>query len=74
MIKFEYKITKHAADEFNHLVYFCTEKGECDYAQLPADQMDVLGDILNEKGSQGWELVQLFFGKDGVVTFWKRPL
>ena len=73
MIKFEYEVTKHAADEFNHLVYFCTETGECDYAQLPADQMEVLKDILNEKGSQGWELIQLIFGKDGVVAFWKRP-
>ena len=74
MNKFEYEITKHPADEFNHLVYFCTDKGECDYAQIPTDQMDVLSGMLNERGSRGWELIQVFFGKDGIVAFWKRSI
>jgi len=28
--------------------------------------------ILNGRGSEGWELIQIFFGEDGVVAFWKR--
>jgi hypothetical protein len=72
MTQFEYEITKHPADEFTHLVYFCTNEGECNVEQLPLDQTQVLEKILNERGAQGWELVQVFFGKDGVVAFWKR--
>jgi len=29
---------------------------------------------MNERGLQGWELTQLVFGKDRVMTFWKRRL
>jgi hypothetical protein len=72
MKKFEYHITTHPAHEFNQLVYFCSEHGECKYDELPPDQIERLGNILNEKGSQGWELVQLSFGKGGVIGFWKR--
>ena len=74
MNRFEYEITKHPADEFTNLVYFCTEKGECNFDQLPADQMKLLGDRLNERGSQGWELVQIFFREEGVLAFWKRTV
>jgi hypothetical protein len=74
MQRFKYEITKHPADEFIHLVYFCTDEGECDFDQLPSNQTEVLKKILNERGTQGWELVQVFFGKDGVVAFWKRAI
>lgn len=74
MKKFEYEITKHPADEFTHLVYFCTKEGECDFDQLPSNQTEVLEKILNERGVLSWELVQVFFGKDGVVAFWKRAI
>jgi hypothetical protein len=74
MNKFEYKITKHPAQEFTQLVYFCTEEGQCNYEQLPFDQLNAVESLLNEKGSQGWELVQVLFGKDGVVVFWKRSI
>ena len=74
MQRFQYEITKHPADQFIHLVYFCTDEGECDFDQLPSNQTEVLKKILNERGTQGWELVQVFFGKDGVVAFWKRAI
>ncbi len=74
MKKFEYEITKHPADEFTHLVYFCSNEGECDFDQLPSNQTEVLEKILNERGVLSWELVQVFFGKDGVVAFWKRAI
>jgi hypothetical protein len=72
MANYEYEITRHPADEFYHLTYFCTESGECSLEEIPDRQVTILRDILNEKGSDGWELVQLFFGKDGVVALWKR--
>jgi hypothetical protein len=74
MGQFEYEITKHPADEFTHLVYFCTNEGECNVDQLPLNQTEVLEKILNERGARSWELVQIFFGKDGVVAFWKRAI
>jgi hypothetical protein len=72
MKKFEYEITRHPSGEFQKLAYFCTAAGECRIDQLPTDQTEILRNILDEKGLQGWELVQLSFGKDGVVAFWKR--
>jgi hypothetical protein len=74
MKKFEYEITKYPADDFTQLVYFCTNEGECDFDQLPSNQTEVLENILNERGVLSWELVQVFFGKDGVVAFWKRAI
>jgi len=74
MKKFEYEITKYPADEFTQLVYFCTNEGECDFDQLPSNQTEVLENILNERGILSWELVQVFFGKDGIVAFWKRAI
>jgi len=74
MTRFEYDITKYSADEFTRLVYFCTEQGQCNLNQLPSDQMRSLGARLNGRGSERWELVQLFFGEGGVVAFWKRAL
>lgn len=74
MKKFEHEITKHPSSELQKLGWFCTVGGECGIDQLPTDQTGILRDILNHKGSLGWELFQLSFGKDGVVAFWKREI
>jgi hypothetical protein len=31
-----------------------------------------LTDILNNRGREGWELVQISFGRDGLMAYWKR--
>ena len=74
MNRFEYDITKYSADEFTHLVYFCTDQGECNLDEIPSDQMGSLRAILDQRGSEGWELIQIFFGEGGVVAFWKRAI
>lgn len=74
MKRFEYEITTYPADEIMDLVYFCTAEGECSFKQLPSAQAKKLVEILNREGSEGWDLVQIFFGKDGVVAFWKRAI
>lgn len=71
---FEYKITRHPAETFKQVIYFCTESGECTLDEVPGDQTDMLTDILNEQGEHGWELVQVSFGKEGVMAFWKRKI
>ena len=74
MKKFEYRVTKHPAEDFKQIGFFCTDEGDCSLDQLPGNQLDVLGKILNENGALGWELVQLNFGTDGVIAFWKKEI
>jgi hypothetical protein len=74
MIRFEYEITRHPADEFSQLIYFCTDEGDCTLDDLPQDQVAILVDILNKRGDQGWELIEVFFGKDGIIALWKRAI
>ncbi len=74
MKQFEYQVSHHPGEVFKQVVYFCSEAGECSIEDVSADQMRILTDILNEKGKQGWELVQVFFGKDGVIALWKRKV
>ncbi len=74
MPKFEYEITRHSADTFNELVYYCSETGQCNLDEIPPDQTTILKGILNERGWKGWELLQIVFGKNGLVAFWKRPI
>jgi hypothetical protein len=69
---FEYNIIKIPAQAFENLAFFCSDKGDCALEDVPVDQTRLLTDILNEKGAEGWELVQLFFQEKGVVTVWKR--
>lgn len=70
--KFVYEITTYPAEAFSHLIFFCSDKGQCTIDQVPEAQIRKLEDLLNEKGAQGWELVQLSFGNDGAMAFWQR--
>jgi hypothetical protein len=72
MVLFEYKVTRHSAETFTEIVYFCSPEGACSLEAVPADQIGKIEGLLNEGGQQGWELVQTMFGKDGVLVFWKR--
>jgi hypothetical protein len=71
---FEYDITKHPADNLYDLVYFCSESGECSLTKVPTNQIKVFSEILNDRGRQGWELVQISFSRDGAMAFWKRAI
>lgn len=73
MPSFEYQITRHSAEAFKELTFYCSESGECSLGEVPEDQTAVLQNILNENGIAGWELVQVSFGRDGLLCFWKRP-
>jgi len=72
MPRFEYKITFHTTEEFSQLVYLCTDQGECSFQDLPSDQIDAFQQMINQRGSEGWELIQVLFRKDGAVVFWKK--
>ncbi|MGA1824779.1 MAG: hypothetical protein ACMUIP_08950 [bacterium] len=72
MYQYEYDITMYPASEFKKFAFFCSEKGECNLDELEVDKNYILGDLLNERGKERWELVQLVFGKDVLACFWKR--
>ncbi len=74
MTRYEYSITSHSAEDFSSIVYFCSETGECGLEEIDRGQAEKLMAILNELGSQGWELVQISYQKDGIVAIWKRPI
>ncbi|SMC20753.1 hypothetical protein SAMN02746041_01008 [Desulfacinum hydrothermale DSM 13146] len=74
MERFQYSITRHPAESFQEVAYYCTEDGTCALEDVPVDQVTVLEEILNERGRAGWELIQVVFGKNGLLAFWKRPI
>jgi len=74
MKSIEYDISLHPAAEFTQVAFYCSEEGLCNLEEVPANQVRKLTEILNERGRDGWELVQISFGKDGMMAFWKRSL
>lgn len=74
MKKFNYDITAHPVETFKQVAFFCTQEGECSLEELPSDQIKILKDLLNERGERGWELVDMAFGKDGLLAIWKTAV
>jgi hypothetical protein len=74
MTRYEYEITRHSADEFTEVIYFCAPDGKCNVEKIPLGQLEKIRGILNGRGEKGWELVQVTFGKDGIMVFWKRMI
>lgn len=72
--QFEYEVTRHPADTFREVVYFCSQDGGCSLGAIHSNQLEKIEDILNERGKKGWEMVQVSFGKDGMLVFWKRSV
>ena len=74
MKRFEYDITKHTAEDLGRIVYFCSDSGECSADDVTDQEVDALKRIFNERGGQGWELIRLTTGKEGLMAFWKRGI
>jgi len=72
MKTFEYDVSLHPAETFRQVAFFCAEDGACNLEEVPRDQIRQLADLLNDRGRKGWELVQISFGRDGLMAFWKR--
>jgi hypothetical protein len=70
--KYEYEVTTYPAEMFHQLVFYCSEHGACGINEVPSKDTQALQNVLNRRGDDGWELIQLSFGKDGVVSVWKR--
>ena len=74
MERFEYEITQHSSETFDKVIYFCSKSGQCGIDEVSKNEVRVLTDILNSRGRNGWELVQISYGKDGIMVFWKRRI
>lgn len=61
-----------AVDAEKNIVYACRPAGECEIHEVGMEQLENLSKIFNKMGTEGWELVQLFFRPMGIVSFWKR--
>ena len=82
MDKWRYRITTHtSADVLGALPgpvedvppsMFCDDEGLCTIDAGPTPFTQAIERLLDEVGEEGWELVQLFFSKSGVVAYWKR--
>jgi len=84
MMQFEYTVELLTLDEIRglretaevdrNIVYACAEDGECTIRDLGKEQLEHVEGYLNRMGKEGWEMVQIFFARTGVVTFWKRRI
>jgi hypothetical protein len=51
---------------------FCDARGVCFFDQEPDQNTAVLKSILDARGADGWELVQLDYGRDRLICIWRR--
>ena len=72
MKTYEYDTVIYPATAFQELVYFCTADGQCREEPAPTNTTAKLTEVLNGRGREGWELIQLILSAKGIVTFWKR--
>jgi len=74
MKAFKYQVSLHGNEEFSEIAYFCGPEGGCRPEAVPGSQLAKLADILNDRGRQGWEMVQVFFSRQGLAVFWKMEI
>jgi len=51
---------------------FCDDQGVCFFDGLPDPNVEVLKSILDARGADGWELVQLDYRRERLICIWKR--
>ncbi len=74
MKEFEYEISIHHLQRGNRMRIFCSETGDCSVGDVTDSDSGAVVAALNERGRDGWELVQILFGGDGFMCVWKRKL
>jgi hypothetical protein len=74
MKEFVYEISFHPLQVESKMRIFCSAEGDCSVEDVPdSDSMAVIR-VLNERGRDGWELIEILFGRDGYICFWKREM
>jgi len=64
----------YAGSESASPVILCDTQGECVFDDAPDPLRETIVALLNERGSDGWELVQIIFRDQELVAFWKKEL
>ncbi|MDH7500242.1 MAG: hypothetical protein QHH30_07630 [candidate division NC10 bacterium] len=72
MKRWQYEISRHPLSRDNRMRIFCSERGECSVEEVETSDSQRVLEVLQERGQEGWELVQILFGRDGFICFWKR--
>ncbi len=88
MARWEYDITTHSSEdvlrvreELGHprdpvgpTVVYCDTDAQCFFDEAPNPYVEAIVHILNEKGGEGWELVQMAFRESDFICVWRREL
>lgn len=82
MKKCEYDISFHSIEELDisqlefspSQTIACDTEGHCFFSDVIKPNMDTFKELLNRRGSEGWELVQIGYHKGSLVCFWKREI
>jgi hypothetical protein len=88
MDRWEYQITTHSAGEVLRVreqlghppeeggpsVVYCDTEAVCFFDEAPNPYVDSIVYILNEKGKEGWDLVQTLFRQADFICIWRREL
>jgi hypothetical protein len=88
MDRWEYQITAHPVEEVLKVreelghppdpegprVIYCDTEGSCFFDEAPNPYVEAIVHILNERGEQGWELVQIAFREADFICIWRREL
>lgn len=53
-------------------VLFCDTEGGCYFDEAPDPVESTIRDILNERGQDGWELVQVIFREKEMLSIWRK--
>lgn len=86
MSHWQYDISRHSLEEIVQLmerhgylaqgdesrVLFCDTEGKCFFDESPDPYQQAITDLLNRRGSDGWELVQILFREKEFICFWKK--
>ncbi len=82
MKKWEYDISFHSIQELDisnlefpsSQTIACDTEGHCFFSDVIRPNMDIFKELLNSRGSEGWELVQIGYHKGSLICFWKREV
>jgi len=55
-------------------VLFCEAEGRCFFDDAPNPYLAAMTGVLNERGREGWILVQTILRQQDMICFWRRQL
>lgn len=51
---------------------YCDQEGRCFFDAMPNSYVQSIIMVLDGRGHEGWELVQVVFRREQMICFWKR--